>query len=94
MQTTDIPQELDSIDWGTPQSHYPARGQAPEIYATRLNVRMLGFASSPPTYKTPTHYLLEHAATLQYSTQPVHTSGQRPGAINRLRRKSGGLIHP
>jgi len=41
MQTTDIPQELDSIDWGTPQSHYPARGQAPEIYATRLKNKVL-----------------------------------------------------
>jgi len=38
MYITEISQELDSIDWGKPQSHYPARGQAPEIYATRLKV--------------------------------------------------------
>ncbi|MCF6257638.1 MAG: hypothetical protein L3J98_11175 [Gammaproteobacteria bacterium] len=37
MYITEISQELDSIDWGKPQSHYPARGRAPEIYATRLN---------------------------------------------------------
>ncbi len=36
MHIIEISQKLDSIDWGTPQSHYPARGQAPEIYATRL----------------------------------------------------------
>ena len=36
MNTTEISQKLDSINWGTPQPHYIAREQAPEIFAMRL----------------------------------------------------------
>lgn len=60
---------VESINWKRPSLHYPARGRAPEIYATRLNPRSLKLDEIYVKAKKATKCLKTVAARLLYHSR-------------------------